>query len=127
MAHDKSRTVVLCACAATIFMVGGNPLRDDDTALREELRQLREENRALQEQLRQQQSFIESLSRKVNQIEQAETQKSRELDHLESEVKDGYATSKPAGNFNLEKVSLAGAGRAGVLPRDAPEGLCDSP
>ena len=89
MAHNKGRTVVLCACAVTIFMVAGNPLRADDTAaVTEELRQLKQENRALQEQLRQQQSFIESLSRKVNQIELAESQKSRELDHLESEVKE---------------------------------------
>ena len=77
-------------------MLAGNPLRaDDSSAMREELRQLRQENRALQEQLRQQQSFIQSLSRKVNQIEQAESQKSCELDRLETEVKDGYSTAKP--------------------------------
>jgi hypothetical protein len=116
MAHNKSRTVVLCACAVTIFMVAGNPLRADDTAaVTEELRQLRQENRALQEQLRQQQTFIESLSRKVNQIEQAEFQKSRDLDRLESEVKDGYATTKPAGDFSLGKVSLSGEGGAGFF------------
>src|SRR5262249_7285808 len=110
MAHDKSRTVVLCACAVSIFILAGNPLRADDTAMREELRQLREQNRALQEQLQKQQTFIESLSRKVNQIEQAESQKSRDLDRLETEVKDDYATTKPAGNFSFGKVSLSGEG-----------------
>jgi hypothetical protein len=96
-------------------MLAGNSLRADDTAMREELRQLREENRALQEQLRKQQTFIESLSRKVNQIEQAESQKSRELDRLETEVKDGYSTTKPAGSFSLGRVSLSGEGGAGFF------------
>jgi hypothetical protein len=96
-------------------MLAGNPLRADDTAMREELRQLREQNRALQEQLQKQQTFIESLSRKVNQIEQAESQKSRDLDHLESEVKDGYPTTKPASNFSPGQVSLSGEGGAGFF------------
>jgi hypothetical protein len=115
MAYDKSRTDVLCACAVTIFMVAGDPLRADDTAMKEELRQLKEKNRALQEQLQKQQTFIESLSRKVNQIEQAESQKSRDLDRLESEVKEGYSTTKPAGNFSFGKVSLSGEGGAGFF------------
>jgi hypothetical protein len=115
MAYDKSRADVLCACAVTIFMVAGNLLRADDTAVREELRQLREENLALQDQLHKQQTFIESLSRKVNQIEQAEWQESRDLDRLETEVKDGYATTKPVGNFSLGKVSLSGEGGAGFF------------
>jgi len=115
MAHDNSSTAVLCACAITVLMLAGNPLRADDTATQEELRHLKEANKALQEQLQQQQSLIETLSRKVNQIEQAETQKSRDLDRLESEVKDGYATTKPAGIFSLGKVSLSGEGGAGFF------------
>lgn len=115
MAHDKDRTAVLCACAVLVSMLAGAPLRADDTATRQELRQLKEANKALQEQLRQQQSLIESLSRKVNQIEQAESQKSRDLDRLESQVKDGYATTKPAGNFTFGKVSLSGEGGAGFF------------
>src|SRR5215510_3062300 len=115
MAHDNSSTAVLCACAVTVLTLAGSPLRADDTATQEELRQLKEANKALQEQLRQQQSLIESLSRKVNQIEQAESQKTRELDRLESEVKEGYATTKPAGNFSLGKVSLSGEGGAGFF------------
>jgi hypothetical protein len=115
MAHDNSRTVVLCSCAVTIIMLAGSPVRADDTATQEKLRQLKEANKALQEQLRQQLSLIESLSRKVNQIEQAESQKGRDLDRLESEVKDGYATAKPAGNFSFGKVSLSGEGGAGFF------------
>jgi hypothetical protein len=115
MARNNSRTVVLCACAVTVFMLAGAPLRADDTATREELRQLKEANKAFQEQLRQQQSLIESLSRKVNQIEQADSQKSRELDRLESEVKYGYETTKPAGNFSFGKLSLSGEGGAGFF------------
>jgi TolA-binding protein len=116
MAHEKSSsTAVLCACAVTVSMLAGGPLRADDTATREELRQLKEENKALQEQLRQQQSLIESLSRKVNQIEQAESQRSRELDRLESEAKEGYTTTKGAGNFSFGKVSLSGEGGAGFF------------
>jgi hypothetical protein len=115
MAHDNSSTAVLCACAVTILTLAGAPLRADDLATREELRQLKEANKSLQEQLRQQQSLIESLSRKVTQIEQSESQKSRDLDRLESEVKDGYATTKRAGNFTLGKVSLSGEGGAGFF------------
>jgi hypothetical protein len=96
-------------------MLAGTPLRADDTATQEELRQLKEANKSLQEQLWQQQSLIESLSRKVNQIEQSDSQKSRDLDRLESDVKDGYATTKPAGNFSFGKVSLSGEGAAGFF------------
>jgi hypothetical protein len=115
MAHDNSSTAVLCACAVTVLMLAGAPVRADETATQEELRQLKEANKSLQEQLRQQQSLIESLSRKVNQIEQTESQKSRDLNRLESEVKDGYATTKPAGNFTFGKVSLSGEGGAGFF------------
>jgi hypothetical protein len=115
MALGNNSTAVLCACVVSLFMLAGGPVRADDTATREELRQLKEANKALQEQLQQQQSLIESLSRKVNQIEQAESQKSREFNRLESEVKDGYATAKPAGNFSFGKVSLSGEGGAGFF------------
>jgi hypothetical protein len=113
MAHGNNSTAVLCACAVIVFMLAGGALRADDTATREELRQLREENKVLQEQLRQQQSLIETLSHKVNQIEQM--QRSRDLDRLESEVKDGSANTKPAGNFSFGKVSLSGEGGAGFF------------
>jgi len=109
MAHENS-TVVLCACAVTVFTLAGGSLRADDTAVTKELRQVKEQNQALQEQLRQQQSLIEALSRKVNQIEQADTQRSREVEHLESEVKDGGANTKEASNFSLGKVSLSAEG-----------------
>jgi uncharacterized protein YlxW (UPF0749 family) len=79
MAHNSSSRAVLCACAVIIFILAGGHLRADDTVSRDELRQLKEANKALQEQLRQQQTIIESLARKVNQIEQSESQKSREL------------------------------------------------
>jgi hypothetical protein len=112
MAHDGKSTIVLCACAVTVFTLAGGSLRADDTsAMREELRQLRDENRALQEQLRQQQSLIESLSGKVNKIEQADSQRSREMDRLEAEVKDSGG-AKAAGNFSLGKVSLSAEGGA---------------
>jgi len=32
MAHDNSSTAVLCACAVTVLMLAGSPLRADDTA-----------------------------------------------------------------------------------------------
>src|ERR1051326_3892802 len=113
MAHEESKRAVLCACAVTILALAGGSLRaDDSTTTKEELRQLKEENKALQEQLRQQQSLIESLSRKVNQIEQADSQRRHQLDHLESEVKDSSGTSKSAGNFSLGKVSLSAEGAA---------------
>src|SRR5712664_358493 len=108
MAHDKYSTAVLCACAVTVFVLAGAPLRADDTATREELRQLKEANKALQEQLRQQQSLIESLSRKVNQIEQTESQRNRELDRLESEAKEGYATTKGEASPVAARPALPG-------------------
>jgi hypothetical protein len=59
--------------------------------------------------------LIESLSRKVNQIEQADSQRSRELDHLESEFKDGNTNTKEAGNFSFGRVSLSGEGGVGFF------------
>jgi hypothetical protein len=110
MAHRNS-TVVLCACAVTVFTLAGGRLRADDAmAAREDMRQLKEQNKTLQAQLHEQQLLIESLSRKVNQIEQTDLQRSRELDHLEADVKDGSA--KGAGNFSLGKVSLSAEGGA---------------
>jgi hypothetical protein len=111
MAHEESKRAVLCACAVTILALAGGSLRaDDSTTTKEELRQLKEENKALQEQLRQQQSLIEVLSHKVNQIERADSQRAKELDHLESEVKDGSGPRKSAENFSFGKVSLSAEG-----------------
>lgn len=111
MAHDKSNRAVLCACAVTILALAGGSLRADDTsATKEDLRQLREENKALQEQLRRQQSLIESLSHKVNQIEQTDSQRAKELDHSDSEVKDRSAPAEGAEKFSFGKVSLSAEG-----------------
>lgn len=113
MAHDRYRTIVLCACAVTVFTLAGGSLRADDTpATREELRQLKEENNALREQLREQQTLIESLSSKVNKIEQTDRQRSREMEQLESEAKDSSGPAKGAGNFGSGKVSLSAEGGA---------------
>jgi hypothetical protein len=116
MAHNKSSMAVLCACPVIIFMCAGGPLRADDTVTQDVLRQLKEANKTLQEQLRQQQTVIEALSRKVDQIEKSESQKSGELARVESKIKDGYTTpAKGAGNFSLGKVSLSGEGGAGFF------------
>src|SRR5437868_414156 len=113
MAPDEKSKAVLCACAVTVFTLAGGALRADDTVTtKEELRLLKEENKALQEQLRLQQSLIESLSRKMTHIEEADSRRSRELEHLESEAKSGSASAKEAGNFSLAKVSLSAEGGA---------------
>lgn len=110
MARDEIRRVVLCACAVTGFTLAGESLRADDAATKEQLLQLQEQNKALQEQLRQQQSLIDSLTRKVDKIERADSQQGRELDHLESQVKEGYVNSKAAGDYPLGKVSVSAEG-----------------
>lgn len=115
MAHEINR-VVLCACAVTVLALAGGPLRADDTPVtKDELRQLKDENKALQDQLRKQQSLIETLSRKVNQIEQADSQHAKQLDHLESQAKDSNAPSQPSENFSFGKVSLTAEGGVGFF------------
>lgn len=107
---------MICACATAILAVAGGSLHADETAVtQEELRQLKEENKALQEQLHRQQLLIESLSHKVNQIEQADSQRAKEVDHLESQVNDPSGPSGSSEKFSLGKVSLGAEGGVGFF------------
>ena len=59
------------------------------------------------EQLRQQQGLIESLNRKVNNIEEANAQRSRELAHAQNEIKEAPPESRSSGAFGLGKLNIS--------------------
>lgn len=110
MARSKIR-VFLHVCATALIPLASVPSRADDSPeTTQRLRQLEEQNKAFQEQLRHQQELIESLSRKVNGLQQTNTQHSEELDRLETEMKEPAAPSKSSGAFSLGKVSISGEG-----------------
>ena len=105
------RAMALCACVVTFVTCAGPQLRADDSAeTRQELRRLEQQNQALQEQLRQQQTLIQTLSRKVNDIEEASAQRRRELEHLESELKEAGPVPKSSGGPSFGKVNISGEG-----------------
>src|SRR4051812_16374600 len=89
MAQKNNVQVVLCACLVTGFTLTGLQSRADDPSdTQQQLRNLQQKNQSLEEQLRKQQALIESLTHAVNQIQEVNTKRGRELEHLEDELKD---------------------------------------
>jgi hypothetical protein len=54
--------------------------------------------------------LIESLNRKVNNIEEANAQRSRELAHAQNEIKEAPPESRSSGAFGLGKLNISGEG-----------------
>src|SRR5438874_2159717 len=98
--------LALYACAVTLFTCASAPSRADDSSdTGQRLRQLEQQNKELQEQLRHQQELIESLSRKIGEIQETNTQRGKELETLQAEMKEPAPAAKSAGAFSLGKVS----------------------
>jgi len=110
MAHNRTRAA-LYACVVALVTLAGAPSRADDSAqTSERLRQLELQNQQLQDQLRRQQELIDSLSRKVNEIQETNTQRGKELEDLHTEMKEAAPAAKNSGAFSLNKVSISGEG-----------------
>jgi len=115
MAHSRFRAV-LYACAVALATLSSAPSRAaDSTQTSERLHQLELQNQQLQEQLRRQQELIESLSRKVNEIQETNTQRGKELENLQAEMKEPAPAAKNSGAFSLSKVSISGEGSVGFF------------
>ena len=111
MAQKNSTRAALCAFTVAAIIFAGREARADDSAeTRQQLRQLQQQNQALQEQLQQQQKLIESLSHKVTDIQESSAQRTRELEHLESEMKETGPAPKSSGAPGFGKVNLSGEG-----------------
>ena len=105
MAQKNSILLAFHALAVAVTLLTGREARADDAVeTKEQLRQLQQQNQALQEQLQQQQKLIESLSHKVNDIQAASAQRTSELEHLESEMKE----SSPAAKAVARRIARSG-------------------
>jgi len=107
MTQKNSNRVVLCAYAVAWIFGAGQLHGADGSGIERQLRELQQQNQALQEQLREQRSLIESLSRKVNDIQDANTQRSS-TEHLEAN--DAGTISKSPAALSLGKVNISGEG-----------------
>ena len=111
MSQRNNRKVVFYACGAICAALAGVELRADDSPTTEQqLRLLQEQNHALQQQLQRQQELIESLSHKVNEIQDASVQRGRELERLQSEVKDVTPVSNVSKPVSFGQINISGEG-----------------
>jgi uncharacterized coiled-coil protein SlyX len=111
MAQADNLALALVVFGAGWVVFSGQVVRaQDSTDTRQQLKELQQQNALLQEQLRKQQTLIESLSRQVGEIKEANDRRGRELDNLQSEMKDPSPQTKDSASLKLGKVSLSGEG-----------------
>src|SRR5690348_9534402 len=115
MAHSRFRAVLYARAVALATLSSAPSRAADSTQTSERLHQLELQNQQLQEQLRRQQELIESLSRKVNEIQETNTQRGKELENLQAEMKEPAPAAKNSGAFSLSKVSISGEGSVGFF------------
>ena len=111
MTQKNNLAVVLCSCAAALDACAGGEIHAaENPETQRQLHDLQQQNHALQEQLRRQQALIESLSRKVTEIQEAQAERTRELEHLQSEINDSTPAAQTSTAFRFGKENLSGEG-----------------
>ncbi len=116
MAHRNNPLVALCSCAAVVFAVAGGSLRANDTSdTQAQLRELQQQNQALQEQMRKQQALIDALTKKMDQMESANTQHAQEVNQLKTDMQDIAPDVKSKKGFSFGKVNIGGEGAVGFF------------
>jgi hypothetical protein len=105
----NNNSIVLYACALALAAGSVELCVAQDSDTQRQLRELRQQNQALQEQLRQQQLQIESLTRKVTEIQNADSHSYDALNSQPSEDNKGGQV-QPTGPLNLGKINISGEG-----------------
>ncbi len=89
---------------------------DDPPITREQILQLQQQNAQLQQQLQKQQELIDSLSRKVSEIQTANSQRDHDVGDLKQQVQeektDGDKSFSSSLASHLGKVAISGEGSA---------------
>jgi hypothetical protein len=107
---ERDRRQKLLAGGAVIFFLIAAAVRGEDlSATQEQLQLLKQQNDALQQQLQKQQELIDSLTRKVSEIQNANSNRDLAITDLKAEVKD-QAEQTPAPSPIFGKVHISGEG-----------------
>src|SRR5690242_20221001 len=105
----NNKSIVLYACMFALAAEKAERCAAQDSETERQLRELRQQNQALQEQLRQQQLQIESLTRRVTEIQNADSRRNEALNNQPSEDRQS-GQPQSMRPLNLSKINISGEG-----------------
>ncbi|HSU52634.1 MAG TPA: hypothetical protein VLT36_01095 [Candidatus Dormibacteraeota bacterium] len=114
MAHTK--LAVLSYCLLPAALVGARSLcAQEGVDTRGAIEALKQQNEALQQQLREQKSLIDSLNARMNSVQEARAERSKDMADLHKQMEQATEGAKPAPSSTPGKVIISGEGGAGYF------------